>query len=45
MQGTVHQFIWNRTTSYEITFIPTMITHRIFKLYMDDIVFFFQHSG
>ena len=45
MQGTVHLFIGNRTSSYKITFTPTNITHRIYKKYKGNIVLCFQHSG
>jgi hypothetical protein len=45
MQDTVHLFKGNRTTLYEITFIPTRITHRIYKYYKGNIVFCLQHLG
>jgi hypothetical protein len=32
MQGTVHLFIGDRTTSYEITNVPTIFVHMIYKM-------------
>jgi hypothetical protein len=34
----VHLFIDNRTTSYNITFIPSKIKHKVYKCHKDNIV-------
>jgi hypothetical protein len=39
MRGTIHLFIGNRTTPHEITFMPLRITYKVYKWYMDNIVF------
>ena len=39
-RGTVHLFIGNRTASYDITFIPSKITYKVYKCYRDNIVIF-----
>jgi hypothetical protein len=44
MQGTIHLFIGNHITSYKITFIPSRLTHKIYKWYGDNIAFCLQYS-
>jgi hypothetical protein len=40
--GTVHLFIDNRTSSYVITFIPLMITFKVYKCHRGNIVICIQ---
>jgi hypothetical protein len=36
--GTVHLFIGNRTTLYDITFISSKITYKVYKCHRDNFV-------